>query len=63
MSKLTCVLDYDWRSGKDLDDEPYEKCQKCGHHRYPGSGGGRFERHGEPPIDTQSAGGIGSGGR
>ena len=41
---------------------PWNKCEKCGHYRYPDSEGGRFERHGELPMDNQPGGGLSAGG-
>ena len=63
MTKLTCVLGrHEWRPGVDLDDQPYEKCEKCGHYRYPGSAGGKFDRHGELPVDPSPGSGLSGGG-
>lgn len=62
MTKLTCVLGrHEWRPGVDLDDQPYEKCEKCGHYRYPASGSGKFDRHGELPVDPSPGAGLGGG--
>ncbi|GAA3705139.1 hypothetical protein GCM10022204_23230 [Microlunatus aurantiacus] len=61
MTKLTCLLGrHDWRPGVDRDEQPYEKCERCGHYRYPGSGG-KHDRHGELPMDQTPGSGLGGG--
>ena len=56
---MKCVLGrHDWRPGVNVEGQAYEKCEKCGHYRYPDSDGGRFERHGELPMDNQPGGGL-----
>ena len=50
MTNLKCVLGrHEWKPGVNSDDQPYEKCDNCGHYRYPDSSGSKFNRHGEPP--------------
>jgi hypothetical protein len=52
MTKFTCFLGkHDWRSGVDLDEQSYEKCENCGRYRYPDSGEGKFASQVEVPVD------------
>ena len=63
MVTMKCVLGrHDWRPGVNVEGQPYEKCERCGHYRYPDSDGGRFDRHGELPMDNQPGGGLSAGG-
>ena len=60
MVMMKCVLGrHDRRPGVNVEGQAYEK---CGHYRYPDSDGGRFDRHGELPMDNQPGGGLSAGG-